>query len=149
MYKAIITIGIVATLMAGCGSSGDETIAASVSKAQFIKQADQVCAELLTKREAAALAWKKEHPGRVGEEELDEAFREVIVPSVRKQAEALESLTPPAADSAEIARMLDHLTEVNRHLEKEGAKGAHQPVTAKFLAETKKYGLDESCGRLY
>lgn len=152
MYRLLTaSIGIVAValLALGCGSSSEAGEATeALTKAQFIKRADQACADVMKKREAAAESWRKEHPNKVSAEELSDGFKEVMVPSVQEQIEALQDLPAPAADRAEVARMLDNLTEANRNFEKEGAEGAQQPEASQFEAEARKYGL-KICPRLY
>lgn len=151
MYRLIAAIGIVAAvalLALGCGSASDggETVEA-LTKAQFIKQADEACAEVAKKREAAARSWRKEHPGSLATEELNEAFKEVIAPSVKEQVEALQALAAPEADSAEVARMVDNLLKVSRDLEEEGVEGMGQPEVSQYEDEARTYGL-KVCPRL-
>lgn len=152
MQRLLITgIGIVAValLALGCGGSGDEgeTVQA-LTKPQFIKQADEACEKVAEKREAAAKSWHKEHPGEVDAEELSEAFKEVLVPAIQEQVDALEALGPPVADRAKVARMLDNLTKAQGDFEQEGAEGTRQPEVSQFETEARKYGL-KVCPQLY
>jgi len=149
MYRLVIAaIGLaaVALLAPGCGSSSNagETVEA-LTKAQFVKQADEGCAEVAKKREAAAAAWREEHPREVAPNELREAFKEVVAPAVREQVEVLEALAEPQADGAPVARMVKNLSKAGAEFEREGIES---PEARQFQAEARKYGL-KICSRLY
>ena len=149
MYRLLTaSIGIVAValLALGCGSSSDagETVEA-LTKAQFIKQADQGCAEVAKKREAAAAAWREKHPDDLAPSDLREALQEVVAPAVREQVEVLEAIDAPATDTAVVARMVDNLNKAGADFEKKGSEG---PEASQFQAEARKYGL-KICPRLY
>src|SRR5690349_1775426 len=142
MYRLVIGaigLAVVALLVPGCGSSSNagETVEA-LTKAQFVKQADEGCAEVAKKREAAAAAWKKEHPGELVPSELREAFREVVAPAVREQLEVLEALAAPQADGALVAQMVENLSRAGTDFEKRGLEG---PEASQFEAEAREYGL--------
>jgi hypothetical protein len=143
-FGLVVAVGFVL----GCGSGEDKATSSSLTKAQFIKQADEACAKVVKERKAAVESWQKEHPGQLDADGLSDAFREVIVPSIQEQVEAFQSLAAPEADRAEVARMVDNLTEANRGFEKEGAEGMRQPEVSRFEDEARKYGL-KICPRLY
>jgi hypothetical protein len=79
----------------GCGSSGDS---ASLTKNQFIKQADKICEE--GEREQLELASKyiQKHPSAEEEELVIPAG----LPPLRKQNERLKALPAPEGDEAQV-----------------------------------------------
>lgn len=76
---------------AGCGGGGDST-AATLTKAQFLRQADAICAKT-EERQLARMQGFNEPPGRASEIKL---VRVAGLPPLHVQAEELGTLTPPA-----------------------------------------------------
>jgi hypothetical protein len=144
-------IGIVAVglLALGCGTSGEDgdTVEA-LTKAEFVERAEGVCADAIKRRKAAAAIWQKEHPANLVQADLDDAYREVIAPSIAKQAAALEALPPPRNDEAKLERMVKHLSRAGKRIAKEGTSAARGADVAAYLQEATKYGL-RACARLY
>jgi hypothetical protein len=152
MYRLIMAVGVVAAICiaAGCGGSGgseEEAASAPLTKAQFIKQADAICANAVEDREAAAEAWRKEQPAGSAEtpNEIEQGLKEVIAPALQQQAEDLEALAAPAEDRTEVAHMISTLASAGQMMEQE-PKEAFQSSIPKFEREAKDYGL-ESCQR--
>lgn len=142
MYKAIIAIGIVATacLVAGCGSSSDETAEAAVTKAQFVKQATAICEKARDEAQNAAAAWEKAKGKSL---ELDAAFTQVIGPALKQEARELQSLAVPEEDAARVARMFENLSEVAAAVT-EGNGSRSVSASKAFRTEVDAYGL-EAC----
>jgi hypothetical protein len=149
MHRLIMAVGVaVATCLAlGCGSSGSETTSAPLTKAEFIRQADAICAEINREEQAAAVAWKKEYPGGVTEAEAhpDEALRAVVVPYMQRKADELKALEPPAKDEAAVARMIDNLSQASKTLKEDGFESLPRSGALEFRQEAMDYGL-KSCG---
>src|SRR3954454_14053364 len=128
MYRLILAMGMAAAtcFALGCGSSGSEATSAPLSKAQFIKQADGICAKAVKEREAAADSWRKELPGGAAEAEakLEEGFKEVIAPALQQEAEELEALAAPEKDQNEVAKMLTTLSHAGQVIAQEGPRKA-------------------------
>jgi hypothetical protein len=146
MYRLIMVIGAMAAicLAAGCGGSGEEATSAPLTKAQFIKQADAICAKAAKDREAASEAWSKERSASSAETaaELEEGLKEVVAPALKRQAEQLEALAAPASDRAEVAHMIDTLASASEAIERE-PKQAFQSSIPQFEREAKAYGLKD------
>jgi hypothetical protein len=144
MQRFIISVGILmlACLAAGCGGA-EESASTPLTKAQFIKQADRICATSSKKRDAAAALWTDRLPGGASEAEarLDDAFKEVVAPSMQREAKDLEALPPPEADAAKVSRMIGNLAEAGSLFAEEGSKGLSRSDLPAFEKEANAYGL--------
>jgi hypothetical protein len=120
----------IALILAGCG--GSDSTASSLTKAQFIKQADAICA----KTDKAVLAAISE--AGVGE-------RKVLIAGlqpVQKEAEEISALGAPSGDEEAIAAIVAGIEAAVRKAENTSlpaAKGAF----AKVDALSAKYGFDD------
>lgn len=151
MYRlTIAALGVVALalVLLGCGSSGsgsnssatNASADAGTTKAQFIQQAEAVCAKSARERQAAIAAWKKQSPG---EGSLEEGLTEIVAPALTEEAEALRALEPPKGQQAEVTKMIENLSTGSSAVE-EGSSG---PGIAKFANEAAAYGL-KTCASL-
>lgn len=143
MHKAIVVIGIAAAacLVAGCGN-GDGTATAAVTKAQFLEQAEAICNEAREEAQNAAAAWEKAKNKKL---DLDTAFRQVIGPALKQEAEELQSLAAPEGDEARLARMFEDLSEVATAATGGSNSGSASSAARAFQQEAAAYGL-EACG---
>jgi hypothetical protein len=84
----------------GCGGGGDDSTVATVSKAQYIKQADAICGKTENRQLALmkGFAKREEPPGKSSEEKLVE---NVGLPPLVTQLEELEELPLPSTGTAE------------------------------------------------
>jgi hypothetical protein len=131
----------------GCGGgSGDTT--SDITKAQFVKKADAICADFSDKRAAAA---EKEFNSKLadagkltsevkelGEKLLDES----ILPLLKEQQEELESLGAPAGDEETVEAMMENMGKALGEME----EADFQEVIAgdqldPFESEAEKYGM--------
>lgn len=153
MKKLIgITLGLVIAVAFafGCGNgedeatSADETASAPLTKAQFIKQADAICAKNRKQRELEIANWQRNYPeGRAkAEVNVDAALKEVIGPSYKLKAEGLETLAPPAQDQAAVSLLIKRLSKAAEILEEEGAGGRIRSKLSHFEKEAIAYGLN-------
>jgi hypothetical protein len=102
--------------MAGCGSdsgsnaSATGEAAAPLSKAQFVKQAEQICAKgLKEKDKAVATAVEGKSPpsqGGIDAKELEELVNQAIVPSYRQILDQLDQLGAPTSDQTKIDTLI-------------------------------------------
>lgn len=128
---ALAAIALIATVVVGCGggsdsgstSSGDTTSAgdgAPLSKAAFIKQADEICKKGSEEVKAEFAAYLKENKikeigeGKETEAEVEARVEEVIeaaIPTLQQQLDGIGALTPPAADQAQVDAYLEAAEE--------------------------------------
>jgi len=158
VYRWISGIAVAVVLLGvgvGCGGgSGDTT--PEITKAQFVKKANFICADF--NRERYAAAEKEYNPKQrqgshtVGspatkaleaelEEVGEELVRDVVIPSLRKELEKLESLGMPSGDEAQVEKILQSFDKGTQEIEEEGYKGALGNQFDDFDAESKAYGL--------
>jgi maltose-binding protein MalE len=102
----------IAVIAAGCGSSSSsdstssgEASGSSLSKTEFIKEADAVCEEGNESLNAEAEEFAKEHnvnikkPTTAQQEEL---ISKVLGPALREQAKAIHALGAPSGEEAKV-----------------------------------------------
>jgi hypothetical protein len=145
-----VAVGAALLILAvGCGGGDDSTT--QVTKAEFTKQADSVCAEGKEERKAAAADYEKEvqakSNGRPPSSELqqelaNEMIDESFVPSLEKQLGQMEELSKPAADEAKISKMLKELSKGTGEVDKGGVKAlVRGGALFTFQEEAERYGL--------
>jgi hypothetical protein len=137
-----------ALIAAGCGDGDGSTSSTAagepLSKAEFISQADQICAEGDAKIDEGGQAFA----GTAGEK-VDELVGTVIVPGYRDEIEQLRELTPPEGDEAEVEEFLNTFEQgidaLDQNPEQLAGGAALKTITeARVLAF--KYGF-KSCAR--
>jgi hypothetical protein len=101
---------LIALLLVGCGDDSSE---GSISKVQFIEQADEVCKEANKRMEAAFVEHLKENRSirRPSSPALEELVGKVLVPNIKREIEELEALGAPDGEGEEIDEILTALEE--------------------------------------
>jgi len=133
----------------GCGGGGGDTTS-EITKAQFVKKANAICADYSSKRSAAAEKKYNEPVNGAGDKASEAEFRklgeevleESIIPILNEQQEKLESLGAPAGDEEAVEAMMGHMGQAIGEIEDEGFEGVlggnqFDP----FEEEAEKYGL--------
>jgi hypothetical protein len=118
---ALLGAALAVALVAGCGSSDDSTTAGgdeggSLTKAEFVKQADAICAkggkeinagfEEFTQEKG--ISETKAPPKDVQEE----AVEEILIPSIGRQIDEVKALGTPAGDEGELDEVIGAEEEV-------------------------------------
>lgn len=112
-FKALIVGGLVAVLgsvvvSVGCGGESTDTGEGSISREEFVLQANEICEEHNTfLRQAMVEAFDPEK--RPGDEAGIRFTKEVWVPDMRAQDKELRSLEWPPDDRAKIDEMLKEI----------------------------------------
>jgi hypothetical protein len=119
----LVAIALAAALIAaGCGDD-DETTTASVAtttstgatgatgatgealtKAEFIKQADEICA---SGDKTIDEAFKDLGSGQPSDQEAEQVITDTVVPEVQGEIDGIRALTPPEGDEDEVTAILD------------------------------------------
>ena len=148
---ALAVLVAVAAVVIGCGSSdGGETSTETLTKVEFVKQADAICekgteenqAEFEEFAEENGLSEKKE-PTKAQQEE---AVTEIVAPGVQKQIEEIDALDAPEGDEEQIEAMVAAVEEGVKEIEENPAaltEGKNPLAEGSKLA--KEYGL-KACG---
>ena len=101
----------VAALVVGCGGGGDVS---TLSSAEFKKQANGICKELLTEAEAEMAAWsssKGKNAEGVKTNAEGETADEIMGTYYETKLKQLNELAPPEADQDRFAAMLSALED--------------------------------------
>ncbi|HEX5713102.1 MAG TPA: hypothetical protein VFX85_07295 [Solirubrobacterales bacterium] len=94
-----------AALVMGCGGGGDDAL----TKAEFTKQANGICKELLSDAEAEMSAWSKSKEKNAEGEQVNaqgETVSEIMGGYYTTKAERLGELNPPEAEQDQFDEML-------------------------------------------
>lgn len=157
---AIFGVTAILVAVAGCGDSGDSGASggggsdggggesAGLTKAQFVKQANEACSEEReTLLEQTGAYFKKNEKKSLPEARLmANLFRDVYVPAVESELTKIRELEPPASDRAEVEAMLD-AEEAAIAKVRELKKAESPEEFGQFFAQPDKqlraYGLDQ------
>lgn len=144
----IVGMAVVMGIVLGCGSGEDDATSASLTKPQFVKEANRVCKKFKEERRSTIVAWEKEFPqGEVPVEKIDDGLKRIVAPSLKQEAEALKALATPEGEGQKISRMIANLSGGSSDLASEGEAGVSDSTLPKFAREATAYGL-ETCATL-
>lgn len=111
----VAAVALVAVLVSGCG--GDSK-AASLTKAEYVKQANEICAERKKVWDAALADYRKEAEkknavgNRKVEKELaEDVLQSEMLPALEQQLESLEDLGAPEGKEKQAEKMVDTLAK--------------------------------------
>ena len=141
---AVLVMG--AALVTGCGDDGEAS--ASVTKADFIEEAEAVCNERKENWDAEGEAFtkKREEADQLTNKKAvrwsKEFFASNLVPVFEEELAALEELDVPEEDAAEVEKMLQSRARGVEELEKGGLESLFEEPFAAFEKEAKAYGLN-------
>lgn len=123
MYRRTLALFIgalaVAAFAAGCGGSDD-----SLTKAEFVKQATDMCNRVSGETQAKLLAYVKEREkdgksGVLGKSDEAELVKEVIPASLNAKAEGLEEIGAPEGEEAKFDALVEDLQSTAETAESE------------------------------
>jgi len=154
LILAIVGFAAVAALWAGCGGGSDETgstadstadSTATLTKAQFVKKAGEICAERNKKFDAAVEPVRSElqsADGSAREEIANEAILSSLVPLMEEELAKLEALGFPAGEEKTISKMMEDRAKAIADIEADpsAAVSSSASLTA-FSLEMQKYGV--------
>ena len=148
MSKGLIALAagvLLVALVAGCGSSDSSAL----TKAEFIKQADQICAKGEKSIENGAEKFAEENnvdTEKPTKGQQEEVIKTVVAPEIRKQAEEIDDLGAPKGEESEVEAIVTAVEEGADELESKPAQlieGKNPLEAGSKLA--KEYGL-KVCG---
>jgi len=110
-------------IAAGCGGGSDSSDSSSVTKAQFVKEADAICTKGDKQNEKEFEEFAEEHNLSEGKEPSkevqEEAVQDLVVPGVRQQIEEIDDLAVPSGDEAKIEEVVTSVEEGLDELEED------------------------------
>ncbi len=107
---AVAAISMLAFAGAGCGGGGGDDTTSAPTKAEFIKQADAVCADVNAEVESGFKALG-DSPS---DEQVEKFVNEVSIPQIQHQIDEIGAMTPPAGDEDQVNAILDGWGEANK-----------------------------------
>ena len=144
-----VLLGVVAIalLVGGCGEGSEAS--SSLTKAEFVKQADAACAERKEKWKGALASYRKEVKAKGVENELEaqleianELVRDSLLPALNSQLEQLEELgVPEGSSEKQYEKMLQALSSGSRDLEDKGAEALAESKFATFEKHAQALGV--------
>jgi hypothetical protein len=145
---ALVAISMIA---AGCGGGDDSSSdSSSITKAQFIKQADAICEKGNKENEAEFEEFAEEKNLSENKEptkaQQEEAITDIVAPGVQKQIEEIDALGAPEGDEKQVEAIVTSVEEGVEEIEENPGsliKGENPLGKGSKLA--KEYGL-KACG---
>jgi hypothetical protein len=141
---AVVMLGVVGI---GCGGGGDDT-SSSLTKAEYVKQADAICAERKKDWQTALTAYRKEDEKKnaVGNRKVEKELAENVLddsmlPALETQLESLEDLGAPEGKEKQAEKMVDSLAKWVQGIEKGGTTAVFDGGSADFEEEAKELGV--------
>jgi hypothetical protein len=106
LLTAAVAAAVLAALVAGCGG-GDETTdeTATLTKAEFLKQGNAICAEGNKEIEEGFEEFEEENGlqnKQPTKAQLKEAIETIVLPAVSGQVEGIEQLGAPSGEEAKV-----------------------------------------------
>jgi hypothetical protein len=142
---------LVSFLIAGCGEESDEggfspVVSDSLSKVEFLRQADEICHSTESQIEAAAddLVTNEDDPTP---EEVEEVAIGIVVPALESQVAAIGAIGAPEGDEEEVEAILDATEEGIAEIEADPQSLLDGPPASLVEAEklARGYG-SQQCG---
>ena len=142
----------IALVAAGCGGGGDNsTSTATISKAEFQKKGNAICAEGEKRIQKEATKYAKEH--HLTKEPTPAQFSEIaeaiVIPSIQRQINELRAIGAPAGEEKKAEETFDAVEEGLEEIKKDPAKLVQSegeiPAFAKANKMAKGLGLG-ACG---
>jgi len=145
-------LAVLAMIVAGCGGDSDSTEStSSLTKAEFLKQGNAICAKGEKEIEEGFEEFAKENNlpenKQPSKAQLTEAVEEVVLPAVDEQVESIRDLGLPSEGGEEADEVLKAAEEAIEKGEEDPASLANEKADpfAKANKLARDYGLTK-CG---
>jgi hypothetical protein len=120
-YGAVAAaLAVAGLLFTGCGGSSDSEDQRPLSKAAYVKQANQICKKGLEEKDLAVSTGLKAIPRSefptLSDQRLTE-LSEGIFPAYRKMTARLSSLSPPVNDRATVKKIVKRFEALMKKVE--------------------------------
>ena len=102
-----IVLLLLALLGAGCGSSSEEAL----SKSEFVKQGNGICAKATEAREKAVVEILKGADPKASQKALQQEAADKTVPYYEGAAEEIDDLGAPEGDETQVEELVDAMEE--------------------------------------
>lgn len=147
LFAALVALALI---VAGCGSGGGSTeTTSSLTKAEFVKKGNAICAKGSEEIEEGFEEFGKEHGFSKEKEpskaELEEAVETVVIPKVSKEIESIRALGPPDEEAEAVLDAAEEALEKGEEDPKQFLKSGNAGPFAKANKLSREYGLTK-CG---
>ncbi len=166
--RPITTIAMVLVailIVAGCGGGGsddgggngnaggndagnaDTTTASSISKAEFIEEADAVCASAGKKAQAELASYLKDkgiEGNKLNPQQTEDIAKEILAPVLQFQVDEIRALGAPEQDQLQIVSFLSEVEAAAKKAEKNPTMAIQSPdqLLGKARAIVAGYGFE-------
>ncbi|MGN6216529.1 MAG: hypothetical protein ACTHN7_06170 [Solirubrobacterales bacterium] len=138
-----------AMIVAGCGSGGITETTSSLSKAEFVKKGNAICAEGSKEINEGFEKFAKENglseKKRPPQAKLEEGIETVVIPGIRKEIEGIRALGPPDEEAEAVLAAAEEALEEGEEDPSLLAKEESAGPFAKVNKLSREYGLTK-CG---
>jgi len=149
---AAACLALTAILISGCGSSdssgsatAENTDSASLTKQQYIAQANQICEQGLTEKDQAVSPALKElasnSEGAPTAQATAKLVEEAVLPSYRKMIDQLGQLNAPTGSEAKVKAIVGDFESSLEKAEADPAKAAQGGLFMAGVQAARAYGL--------
>jgi hypothetical protein len=144
----LAALAAITMIAAGCGGGGDSSSdSSSLTKAEFLKQGNAICAKGNKEINEGFEEFAKENgfseKKQPSEAQLTEVIETVVLPKVRGQVEGIKALGAPSGEEAQVEAITDAAEEALEKGEEEPAALASEKADPFTKANEKAsaYGL--------
>lgn len=150
MYRWINGVIVAALVLGvvGIGCGGGDDSSSTLTKAEYTKQANQICAKRKKEWESDLASYEKEVTAKkaTGDPEAQKEIAESVLqdsmlPALQEQLKALEALEAPEGVEKQVEAMLASLSSGVEGVEKEGVESLTGTGFAKFGKESEALGV--------
>lgn len=150
LVALLVAVAAIAMIVAGCGGSSDSSEStSSLTKAEFVKQGNAICAKGNKEIQEGFEEFEQE----VGSQkqptkaQLTEAIETIVLPAVSRQVEGVKDLGAPSGEEAKVEAITDSAEEALEKGEEDPAALTTEKADpfAKANELANEYGLTK-CG---
>lgn len=144
----VLAAFIAAALITGCGSDSSSKASESsapLTKAEFVKQAEQVC-EREIKAKEKAVTEAAEQSAKQGSvptaQDLGKVVELAVIPHYSKIVEELSQLSAPRGEEAKVAKLTDELEAALKAIKADPASATTKNPFTPVNATLKAFGIE-------
>jgi hypothetical protein len=140
----VLALFFVGTALVATGCGGGEDSTTSLTKAQFVKQANALCAKYNKQMAADFSKYAKEHSsGNSSQALAAEAVGKATIPATKEELEALRELPVPSGEEEKVEALLERRQEALEKIEDEPLFKISGDPFEEFNQPLTDYGLTE------
>ncbi len=135
---------VAVAVLSGCGGDSE---AASLTKAEYVEQANEICAERKQEWDSALASYRKEAQNagdnvKLQRELAEKALADSMLPALKQQLESFEDLGAPEGKEKQAEKMVKSLSEAVQEIEKKGTQAVGEYALFDFEKEAEALGVN-------